>query len=167
MRTPKRHLTAATEDVLKSPSLDALGNKTITFWGGLILNLNNVMGPAMVALPYLNQQVAGWLLCYAYCWRHTRSPVSCSFCSGWVVVLYPDDFCLLHSLRVFMHNDLWCCATYSWEPKLWWLWSVNRKEVFAGYRTHRSHFSVCVCVLLLKKKQKHWKLLQVWILWHH
>jgi hypothetical protein len=59
MQTPKRHLTTATEDVLKSPSLDALGNKTITFWGGLILNLNNVMGPAMVALPYLNQQVAG------------------------------------------------------------------------------------------------------------
>ena len=38
----------------------SLGGKSITLAGGLVLNINNIMGPAMVALPFLNQS-AGWL----------------------------------------------------------------------------------------------------------
>jgi hypothetical protein len=38
----------------------AFGAKTIGFWSSCCLNLNNVMGAAIVALPMVNQQ-AGWL----------------------------------------------------------------------------------------------------------
>lgn len=39
-----------------------MGGKTIGYWGGIALNINNIMGPAMVALPFLNQE-AGWVPC--------------------------------------------------------------------------------------------------------
>lgn len=38
----------------------SFGAKTIGFWSSCCLNLNNVMGAAIVALPLVNQQ-AGWL----------------------------------------------------------------------------------------------------------
>jgi len=38
----------------------AMGGKSIGFWGGVCLNLNNIMGPGMVAFPFLFQ-TAGWL----------------------------------------------------------------------------------------------------------
>lgn len=38
----------------------ALGGQTIGYWGSVILNLNNVMGPAIVAFP-LTYQDSGWL----------------------------------------------------------------------------------------------------------
>ena len=38
----------------------SFGNKTIGYWSSCCLNLNNVMGAAIVALPLVNQQ-AGWL----------------------------------------------------------------------------------------------------------
>lgn len=41
-------------------SSSSFGAKTIGFWSSCCLNLNNVMGAAIVALPLVNQQ-AGWL----------------------------------------------------------------------------------------------------------
>jgi amino acid permease len=41
-------------------SQGAYGAKTIGYWSSCCLNLNNVMGAAIVALPLVNQQ-AGWL----------------------------------------------------------------------------------------------------------
>lgn len=37
----------------------AFGDKSISWWGSFVLNLNNVMGPACVLLPLVNHQ-AGW-----------------------------------------------------------------------------------------------------------
>lgn len=38
-----------------------LGEKTITFFGSIVLTVNNVSGPGMLALPIVFQQ-AGWLM---------------------------------------------------------------------------------------------------------
>jgi amino acid permease len=54
--------SAKKKGVLEADSDGALGKKTITFWGSTALNVNNIMGPAMVALPYLNQS-SGWFTC--------------------------------------------------------------------------------------------------------
>ena len=41
----------------KKEKRDGFGAKSITWWGSFCLNLNNCMGPAMVLLPLVNQQV--------------------------------------------------------------------------------------------------------------
>ena len=53
----------------------SFGNKTIGYWSSCCLNLNNVMGAAIVALPLVNQQ-AGWL---NMCTRPSTSPLCAVF----------------------------------------------------------------------------------------
>ena len=55
--------------LLEPPLNKDMGQKTIGFWSGFSLLLNNVMGPAMVSFPYLYQK-AGWFpttVCMALC----------------------------------------------------------------------------------------------------
>lgn len=54
--SPSKRVTPAT----RAGSSAAFGAKTIGFWSSCCLNLNNVMGAAIVALPLVNQQ-AGWI----------------------------------------------------------------------------------------------------------
>ena len=48
-----------TSGAAAAASKSAFGAKTIGYWSSCCLNLNNVMGAAIVALPMVNQQ-AGW-----------------------------------------------------------------------------------------------------------
>eukprot|EP00049_Salpingoeca_infusionum_P024384 m.15846 g.15846 ORF g.15846 m.15846 type:complete len:601 (-) comp6803_c0_seq2:384-2186(-) len=55
------HTDIETEVDPSGTDAKGFGEKTITFWGSFCLNLNNVMGPAMVLLPLLNQRT-GWFV---------------------------------------------------------------------------------------------------------
>jgi hypothetical protein len=60
-RSPKPAADGA-DGASSSPAAQqgAFGAKTIGYWSSCCLNLNNVMGAAIVALPLVNQQ-AGWI----------------------------------------------------------------------------------------------------------
>ena len=54
--SPSKRVTPADPPGGASAGRGSFGQKTIGFWSSCCLNLNNVMGAAIVALPLVNQQ---------------------------------------------------------------------------------------------------------------